>query len=168
MVTGALKVKRLLADCVDGLIVEDYRHLRVVQEPVSGEHGVVRLDDAGGNFGGGVDLKANLGLLAVVDRNSLQDESSKSRSSSASHGVMDDESLDILRVVHELAQAVVHLVKDLLSHSVVATREVVGGVFLAVKEELRVEHLRVFSSADVIDNGWLEINRDVPWDELPC
>jgi len=57
MVGGASEVELLLADGVDGLVVEKHGHFSVVEEPVGGEHGVVGLDDAGGQVGRGVDSK---------------------------------------------------------------------------------------------------------------
>merc|ERR1739838_1014530 len=74
LVGGAGNVELLLADGVDRLVVQNDRDLSVVQEPVRGEHGVVRLNDGGGDLGGGVDLEANLGLLAVVNGDALEDE----------------------------------------------------------------------------------------------
>merc|ERR1719150_531884 len=165
-IAWAVNVQLLLADAIDSLVVKQHGHLGVIQQPMGGEHGVVGLHDTGGDLGGGVDLESNLGLLAVVNGNALEDERAKSGSGTTSDGVVDDESLDVLGVVNELAQAVVHLVEDLLSDGVVSTSEVVRGIFLSVQEELGVEHLGVSSGSDIVDDSWLEVNGDVSWDEL--
>merc|ERR1719461_1683629 len=80
--------------------------------------------------------------------------------------MVNDETLDVLRVVNELPQAVVDLVQDLLSDSVVAARKVVGGVLLPVQQELGVEHLRERASANVVDDRRLKVNRDLARHEL--
>merc|ERR550525_1298202 len=130
-------------------------------------HSVVRLHDASGNLGGGVDLEPNLRLFAVVDGNALKDERSESGTGTTSNSVVDNESLHVLRVVDELAETVVHLIEDLFTDSVVATGKVVGSVFLAIKQELRVEHLGIFASADIIHDSGLEIDSDVTGHKLP-
>merc|ERR1740121_2261741 len=117
----SVDVELLLADAVERLVIEKDRHLSVVEEPVRGEHG------------GRVDLEADLGLLAVVDGNSLKDERSETGSGTTSNGVVDDESLDVLGVVNKFSESVVNLVEDLLSHGVVSTGEVVGGILLSVQ-----------------------------------
>merc|ERR1719436_1091094 len=162
----ARDVELLLADAVDRLVVKDNRNLGVVQEPVGGEHGVVRLHDARGDLGRRVDLEANLRLLAVVHRNALEDESAETGAGTAADGVVDDEALHVLGVINELAQAVVHLVKDLLADGVVSAGEVVGSILLAVQKELRVEHLRVVAGPDIVNHSRLKVDGDVTGDVL--
>ena len=70
----ALDVERAAADVVDGLVVEHDGDASVLEEGVGGEHGVVGLDDRGGHLGGGVDGETELGLLAVVDGEALEEE----------------------------------------------------------------------------------------------
>merc|ERR1719384_662971 len=69
-------------------------------------------------------------------------------------------------VVDQLAKAVVDLVEDLLADGVVSTGEVVGGIFLAVQDELRVEHLREQAGPHVIAHSGLQINGNVARNEL--
>merc|ERR1719201_1563684 len=73
-VSGALDVEGAAADVVDGLVVEHDGNVSVLEEGVGGEHGVVRLDDSGGDLGGRVDGEAELGLAAVVDGQALEEE----------------------------------------------------------------------------------------------
>ena len=54
------------ADVVDRLVVEHDRDVGVLEERVSGQHGVVGLNHRGGHLGGGVDGEPELGLLAVI------------------------------------------------------------------------------------------------------
>jgi hypothetical protein len=48
----------------------------VLKKSVSRQHGVVRLNDSGGNLGRRVDGESQLGLLSVVDGQALQKKSS--------------------------------------------------------------------------------------------
>ena len=58
----ALDVEGAAADVVDGLVVEHDGDVGVLEEGVGGEHGVVWLDDGGGDLWGRVDGEAELGL----------------------------------------------------------------------------------------------------------
>merc|ERR1719362_1719316 len=55
---------------------------------VSRQDGVVWLDDGGGDLGRGVDGEAELGLLAVINGKSLEEERSKTGSSATTDGVV--------------------------------------------------------------------------------
>jgi hypothetical protein len=48
----------------------------------------------------------------------------------------------------------------------VAAGEVVGGVLLARDELLRMEQLAVCASADLVDDGRLQVHHDSTWDVL--
>merc|ERR1719461_1545267 len=166
IVRWSLDVKLLLADAVDSFVVEKHRHFSVVQEPVGREHGVVRLNDASGNLGGRVDLEADLRLLSVVNSDALEDQGAETRAGTTANSVVDDEALHVLGVVHQLSQPIVDLVKDFLSHCVVATGKVVGGVLLSIEQEFGVEHLRLRSCPDIVNDSRLEIDGDVTGHEL--
>merc|ERR1719433_2003396 len=94
------------------------------------------------------------------------DEGAETGPSAAADGGVDDESLDVLGVVHELPQSIVYLIEDLLADGVVATGKVVGRILLAVQQELRVVHLRARAGADIIDNSRLQVNSDLARHEL--
>jgi len=49
----------------------------------------------------------------------------------------------------------------------VATRKVVGGVFLAADELFRVEELAVGPASDFVDDGGLKIHEDGAWHVFP-
>jgi hypothetical protein len=65
----------------------------VLKEGVGGEHRVVWLNDGGGDLWGWVDGEAELGLLSVVDGESLEEKRSKTRSGTTTDGVEDKETL---------------------------------------------------------------------------
>jgi len=159
-VGGALNVEVSAADVVDGLVVEHDGDVGVLKEGVGGEHGVVGLNDGGGDLGGGVDGEAELGLLAVVDGETLEEEGSETGTGSTTDGVEDEETLETSALIGELTDAVEAEINNLLTDGVVTTGEVVGGVFLSGDELLGVEQLAVGASADLIDNSGLEIEED--------
>jgi hypothetical protein len=74
--------------------------------------------------------------------------------------VEDQEALQTSAVISKLADAVEHEVNNLLANGVVTTGIVVGGVFLARDELLRVVELAVGSSADFVTNTRLKIDED--------
>jgi len=166
LISWLLDIKSLLADIIDGLVIQNEGHLSVVQEPMGGEKSIVWLDDGGGDVGGRIDFKSNLGLLPVVNSKTLKDEHSHSGSGSSSNSVLDDESLNILRVVDHLSDSVIDSVHQLFSDGVVTTGEVVGSIFLAVDEEFRMVDSLPLSTSNVIEDGRLKVNSKVPWNVL--
>merc|ERR1711937_809375 len=140
-VGGSLDIEVAAADIVDGLVVEHD-------------------SDVGGDLGGWVDGEAELGLLAVVDGESLEEEGAETGAGTATNSVEDEEALETSALIGELTDAVEAEINNLLTNGVVATGEVVGGVLLAGDELLGVEELSVGASADLIDDGGLEIEED--------
>jgi len=165
-VGGSLNVEVSAADIVDGLVVEHDGDIGVLKEGVGGEHGVVWLNDGGADLWGWVDGESELGLLSVIDGESLEEERSETRSGTSTDGVEDKESLESSALIGELSDSVKAEVDNFLSDGVVTTGEVVGGIFLSGDELLWVEKLSVGSGSDLIDNGWLEIKEDGSWDVL--
>ena len=159
-VGGALDIEVAAADIVDGLVVEHNGDIGVLEERVGGEDRVVGLNDGGGDLRRGVDGEAELGLLAVVDGEALEEERAETGAGTTTDGVEDEEALETSALVSELADAVEAEVNDLLTDGVVTTGEVVGGILLTGDELLGVEELTVGASADLIDDGGLEIEED--------
>merc|ERR1719201_1607551 len=105
-VGGALDVEGTAADVVDGLVVEHDGDVSVLEERVRGEHGIVRLNDSGGDLRGRVDGEAELGLAAVVDGEALEEEGAEAGAGATANSVEDEEALEAGAVVGELADAV--------------------------------------------------------------
>jgi len=159
-VGGALDIEVSTADIVTGLVVEHDSDVGVLKEGVGGEHGVVGLDDGGGDLGRGVDGESELGLLAVIDGKSLEEEGSETGAGTATNSVEDEETLETSALIGELADSVEAEIDDLTSDGVMSSGEVVSGIFLSGDELLGVEKLSVGSGSDLIDNGGLEIEED--------
>jgi len=165
-VGGSLNVEVSTADIVDGLVVEHDGDIGVLKEGVSGQDRVVGLDDGGGDLGRGVDGEAELGLLAVIDGESLEEERAETGSGTATDGVEHEETLETSALVSELSDSVEAEIDDLLTDGVVTTGEVVGGILLSGDELLGVEQLSVGTGTDLIDDSGLEIEEDSAGDVL--
>merc|ERR1739844_175864 len=165
-VGGSLNIEVSSADIVDGLVVEHDGDIGVLEEGVSGEDGVVWLNNGGGDLRGWVDGETELGLLAVIDGKSLEEERSKTGSSATTDGVEHEESLETSALIGELSDSAEAEINNFLADGVVTTGEVVGGILLTGDPMLWVEELSVGAGSDLIDNGWLEIEEDATWDVL--
>jgi hypothetical protein len=165
-VGGAFDIEGATADVVDGLVVEHNSNIGVLEERVGREHGVVWLNDGGGDLGRGVDGEAQLGFLTVVNGETLEEEGAETRAGTTTNSVENEETLETSAVVSELADAVEGKIDDFLADGVVTTGVVVGSIFLAGDQLFRVEQLTVGSGADLIDDGGLEVDEDGTGDVL--
>jgi hypothetical protein len=159
-VCWALNIERSAADVVDRFVVKHDGNVGVLEEGMGGEHGVVGLHDGGGDLGRWVGAESKLGLLAVVNGETLEEEGAETGAGATADGVEDHEALETGALVGELTEAVEREVDDLLANGVVATSVVVGCIFLAGDELLGVVELAVGAGADFIDYGGLEIKVD--------
>jgi len=164
----SLDVQVTSADVVDGLVVDHEGAVGVLQGSVGRQDGVVWLNNSGGHLRGGVDGELQLGLLAVVDTESLHQQGGEPGPGAAAEGVEDEEALESSALVSQLPDAVKDQVNDLLADGVVTSGVVVGGIFLAGDELFWVEQLAVCAGPHLIDNRWLEVDKDGPGDVLAC
>jgi len=160
LVAGALNAEVAAADVVDGLVVDHEGAVRVLQSGVGGQDGVVGLNDGGGVLGSRVNTEFQLGLLAVVNGETLHQQSTETRAGTTTEGVEDQEALETGTGVGNTADLVENLVNHLFADGVVATSVVVGGIFLASDHLLGVEERAVGTSADLINDVRLEIAVD--------
>merc|ERR1719274_477302 len=165
-VGGALDVEVAAAHVVQGLVIKAEGAVGVLQQGVTGEHVVVRLNHSGGHLGGRGHGEGELGLASIVDRQTLKEEGSETRSASATSGVEDHEALKTGTVVSKLSDAVKDKINNLLANGVVTTGIVVGGILLAGDQLLGVEQLAVGAGADLVDDGGLQVDKDGTGDVL--
>ena len=97
------------------------RAVGVLESGVSRQDGVVGLDDGVGHRRRGVYGELELGLLAVVGGETLENERTETGTSSTTERVEDEEALKTIAVVCKAADLVHHGVDHLLTHSVVTT-----------------------------------------------
>jgi len=138
----------------------------MLQKRVGREDGVVRLNNGGGNLRRRIDGETELGLLTVVDGESLEEEGAETGSGTTTDGVEDEETLETSALISELSDSVEAKINNFFTNGVVTTGEVVGSIFLTRDKLLRMEELSVGSGSDLIDNGGLEIEEDGSWDVL--
>lgn len=132
----------------------------MLKSGVGGKDGVVGLNDGGGSLGSRVDAELELALLAVVDGQTLHQESSETRAGTTTEGVEDEEALKTNAVVGNTADLVENALNQLLADCVVATSVVVGSILLAGDHHLRVEKVAVGTGSDLVDDIGLQVAVD--------
>lgn len=111
----------LLADVVNGFVVNHERAVRVLESGVSRQDGVVGFNDGVSHRRRGVHAELELGLLAIVRRQTLENESTEAGASSTTERVEDEEALEAVTVVCKTADLVHDGVDHLFAHGVVPT-----------------------------------------------
>lgn len=89
------------ADVINGLVVDQESAVRVLNGAVRRQDGVVGLNDGRGQARSGVHGELELALLAVVGREALEEQSTKTGASTATEGVEDEEALEGVAVVYQ-------------------------------------------------------------------
>jgi hypothetical protein len=125
LVAGALNVEVATANVVDGLVVDHETAVGVLEGGVSGEDGVVGLDNRCGVLGSRVDTELELRLLAVVNGETLHEESTETGTSTTTEGVENEEALETRARVCHAADLVENAIDHLLANGVVTTGIVV-------------------------------------------
>lgn len=105
LVTRAGNVQIPAADVVHGLVVNKKGAIRVLDSAVSREDGIVRLNNSRREAWRRVDGEFKLALLAIVGREALKKESTKTGPRTATKGVEDKETLKRLAVIYISALA---------------------------------------------------------------
>jgi hypothetical protein len=129
------------ADIVESFVVEAERAVRVLEASMRREDRVVGLNDGSRDLGRRRNRKGELGLASIVDRKTLQEKRSETRSGSSARGVKDEESLETRAAVGELTDAIENEVDNLLSNGVMASGVVVGPVLLSTDNLLGMRKL---------------------------
>lgn len=160
LVSGALNAEVAAADVVDGFVVNHEAAVGVLEGGVCGEDRVVRLDNSGGVLRSRVDTELELGLLAVINRETFHQKSTETGSSTSTERVEDEETLQTSAVVGDTTDLVEDTVDHLLADGVVTTGIVVGGILLAGNHLLGMEEAAVGTSADFVDNIGLQVTVD--------
>ncbi len=159
-VGGSLDVEVSAAHVVEGLVIQAEGAVSVLQQRVGRQDVVVGLNDSGGDLGSRGHGEGELGLAAVVDGESLQEEGAEAGASSTTSGVEDHEALETSAVISELADSVKDQVNHLLADGVVTTGVVVGSILLAGHQLLGVVELSVGASSDLIADRGLQVDED--------
>jgi len=161
-----LDIELTSADIVQSLVVQAESNISVFQKGMGGEDRVVRLDNSGRDLRTGGDSKGQLGLAAVIDRKTFQQQGSETGSGTSSGGVEDKESLKSGTVVGKLSDAIQDVVNNLLSDGVMSTGVVIGSIFLSRNDLFGVVKLGVLSGTDFVTNSGFQIHENSARDVL--
>ena len=127
----SLDIEVSSADIVNGLVIKDNGNISVLQKGVSGEHGVVWLDNGSRDLWGWVDGETELGFLTVINGKSLEEKGSESGTGSSTDGVEDEETLETSALIGKLSDSVKAEIDDFFTNGVMSSGEVVGGIFFS-------------------------------------
>ena len=94
-------------------------------------------------WGGWVNGKLNLGLLAIIDIEIFHQQGGEPGTNFPSKAVENQEALKTCTLVNQFPNSVQDKVNDLLANGVVPLGIVIGSIFLVCDELLRVEKLAV-------------------------
>jgi len=159
-VGGALDVEVATADIVDSLVINHESTVGVLEGGVSGEDGVVGLDNGGGNLRGRIDGELKFRFFTVIDGETLHKKGSESRSGTSTERVEDKETLETSALIGEFPDSVEDKIDDFLTNGVVTTGIVVGGILFTGDQLFGVEKLTVGTSSDLIDDSRLQIDKN--------
>merc|ERR1712060_679322 len=89
----ALDIQVAAADIVQSLVIDLVGDIGVLQQGVDAQHGVVGLDNGGGNLRARPHSEGDLGLLSVIDGQTFHHQATKTGSGTTTDSVVDHESL---------------------------------------------------------------------------
>lgn len=125
LIARSLNSEVATANLIRSLIVNHEAAVGMLQGRVSGQDGVVWLNNGGCVLGSGVDDEFELGFLSVIHGKTLHEQRTETGSSTTTEGVENQETLETSAVVCHPPDAVHNLVNHLLANSVVTTGIVV-------------------------------------------
>merc|ERR1719310_1593626 len=127
---------------------------------MSGQDGVVWFNDCRGNLWSWVDGELELGFLAVIYGETLHKQGCETRSGATSEAVEDEETLETGTLISQFPDSVQDKIDDFFANCVVTASIVVGGIFFAGDQLLRVEELTVGTGTDLINNSRFQVYKD--------
>jgi hypothetical protein len=165
-VIGLLNIQRPSANVVDGLVVQEEGNIGVFQQGVSRKNGVVGLHNGSGQLGRGINAEIELGFLSVINGETFEQQRTESRASSSTNRVENEETLEASAAIGNLADSLKGKIHKFLSDGVVTSGIVVGRIFLAREQLVRVEELSVGAISHFVHDGGFKINVDGTRDML--
>lgn len=117
--TGGGDPQILLANVINGLVVDHERAVGVLEGGVGRQYGVIWLDDRVSESGGGINAELELRLLSIIGRKTLKQESTEAGTGSAPERVEDEEALETRAVIGQTPDLVHNWVDLFFSYGVV-------------------------------------------------
>merc|ERR1719149_116797 len=165
-VSGTFNVQVATADVIERLVVVHDGDICMLQQRVHAQNCVVWLDDCCGHLWAGPHGETQLGLLAVINRKTLQHEAAKTTAGASPNCVEDHEALQASAIVGKLTDAVEDQIDNFLSNGVVSASKVVGGILFSGDQLFWVKELTIGASADLINHSWFQVHHDTTRDML--
>jgi hypothetical protein len=162
----SLDIEISSADIINGFVINHNSNIGVLKEGMSGQDGVIWLNNGGGDLWGWVNGESELGFLTVIDGKSLEEKGSETGTGSSTNGVEDEETLETSTLIGKLSDSIEAEIDDFFTDGVMSSGEVVGSIFFTGDKLLWMEQLSVGSGSNFIDNGWFEIEEYGSWDVL--
>jgi hypothetical protein len=157
LVVWSLNAKIATADVIDGLVVDHEAAIRVFESGMSGQDGVVWLDNGRCHLRSWVDAELKLALLAIVNRQTLHQQRAKTGTCATTEGVEDKETLQTSAIISNTANLIQDLVDELLPNGVMATSVVVGRILFPGDHLFGVEQTSIRAGAHFVDDIGFEI-----------
>mmetsp|Transcript_3228 Transcript_3228/g.9066 ORF Transcript_3228/g.9066 Transcript_3228/m.9066 type:complete len:395 (-) Transcript_3228:120-1304(-) len=152
----------VFAHIVQSFVIKHHGTIRVLQQSVSGQDTIVRLDHRRTNLGRRSDGKGKLGFASVIDTETLQQEASKPRARSTARGMKDEESLQARALIRQFAKTIHDIINHFFPHRVVTSSIVVGSVFLSGNDLIRMIQLLVLARTHLVAHGRFQVDKQGP------
>ena len=165
-VGGVVELESPHADVVEGLVVDTEGLVRVLNELVDGEGGVVGLDNGIGDLGGRHDGEGGHHAVGELLTDLGDQEGTHTSTGTTTEGVGDLETLEAVAALSLTADDVKNLVDQLSTLSVVTLRPVVTSTRLAENKVVGTEELTKGASADGVHCTRLQVDEDGTGNEL--
>jgi len=152
------------ADIVDGFVINHESAVGVLQSGMGGKDRVVWLDDSSGDLRCWVNSELEFRFFTVVNGKSFHQQTGETGSGTATKRVEDEESLETGALVSEFSGSVENQIDQFFADGVVTSSVVVSGIFFTSDQLFWMEKLSVSTSSNLVDNSWLQIDENSPWD----
>jgi hypothetical protein len=147
-------------DIVERFVIEDHDFIRVFDELMDGEGGVVGFNDGIRDLGGRTDGEGHHDTIRVFFTDLGDEEGTHTGTSTTTEGVGHLETLETVTGFGFLTDDIEDGVNDFRTFSVVTLGPVVTGTSLAEDEVIRAEELTEGTGTDGVHGAWLEVHKD--------
>jgi hypothetical protein len=165
-VRGVGQLKGAHADVIQSLVINAEGLVRVLNELVDGEGGVVRLDNGVGDLGRGNDGESGHHAVGKLLADLGDEQSTHTGTSTTAERVGDLETLEAVAALSFAADNIENLVDQLGTLSVVTLCPVITSTRLTENEVVRAEELSERSGTDSVHGTRLQVDEDGTGDEL--
>jgi hypothetical protein len=148
------------ADVVERLVVDTEGLVRVFNQLMDRQGGIVWLDDGIGNLGRWDNRESGHHTVGELLANLGDQERTHTSTSSTTERVGDLETLEAVTALSLTANNIENLVDEFSTLGVMSLCPVVTGTRLTEDEVVRAEELTERTSADSIHSTWLQIDED--------